>query len=300
MPRRSATALMMCLGLALGCATAASSLASAHGVTRSCSREGLTKANSLAQAAQAIVCAVDSRLLIIGDLHGSNEIPGFVGRLLDDASSQRPVRLGLELEGFEQQPIRTYVASRGTASDREALLHDDFWAVGDGRMSQAIVRLIERARQLRAEGRDVEVFTTVPEYPGEAAVKWAGGADAYRSAGMAQAIHREIETGPPHALVIAFMGNAHSAYVGPGRGNDATVTERLQADSPYVVNPGLHGGTTWNCMAGSCGPHLLEHAEAQPDSSAVVRMAAGRAGQPTQVWVRFPPLTPSPPAKEKK
>lgn len=256
---------------------------------------------SLTQAARAIACDVDGRrLLIVGDYHGSNEIPGLVAQLLSDASARRPVRLGLEMESFEQKPIQAYLASRGTAADRAALLHDDYWTAGEGRMSKAIVRLIERARKLREEGRDVGVFTTISDYPGDAVIKKAGGVNAYRSAAMAQAIDSEVRHGEAHRLVIAFMGNAHSAYVGPARGKDATVTERLLSDSPYIVNLDLHGGSSWNCQSDGCGPHPLEGGAGPTGSTSIVRTAQDRPGQPTQVWVRFPPLTVSPPAKEKK
>lgn len=50
-------------GLTPGCVTAASSSASVQSATCSCSREGFTGAKSLAQA---IVCAVEGRLLIVG------------------------------------------------------------------------------------------------------------------------------------------------------------------------------------------------------------------------------------------
>ncbi|HVC17289.1 MAG TPA: hypothetical protein VNE18_08310, partial [Rhodanobacter sp.] len=204
---------MMFIGLSLAwTAGAASPSNSSMGLSQSCATSRIDKAISLTQAAQAIACDTASqRLLIVGDYHGSNEIPDFVAQLLSDASAQRPVRLGLEMESFEQKPIQVYMASHGNAADRAALLHDDFWTVGQGRMSQAIVRLIERARKLREDGRDVEVFTTISDYPGDAVIKQAGGENAYRSAAMAQAIHSEVQHGAVHQLVIAFMGNTHSA-----------------------------------------------------------------------------------------
>ena len=239
-------------------------------------------------------------MLIVGDYHGSNEIPGFVAQLMSDASASRPVRLGLEMESFEQKPIQVYMASHGNAADRAALLHDDFWTAEDGRESKAIVRLIERVRKLREEGHDVEVFTAVPDYPGDAAIKQAGGVDAYRSAGMAQAIHNDVVHGAAHPLVIALMGSAHSAYIGPNRGKDSTVTERLLADSPYVVNLDLRGGSTWGCDSDGCGPHVLPNKTMPPNGSSVLRKSRGKSGAPTQVWLRLPPLTVSPPAKQRK
>lgn len=301
MSKRCVITCMLFLGLSSTWMAAVASPANPPAESpSSCPVNGFDRVRSPTQAAHAIACDVDGRqLLIVGDYHGSNEIPDFVAQLMSAASAKRPVRLGLEMESFEQEPIRVYMASKGAAADRAALLHDDFWTVGEGRTSQAIVRLIERARELRAEGREVEVFTTVPEYPGDTAVKKAGGLNAYRSAGTAQAIHTEVQHGAAHSLVMAFVGNAHSAYAGPARGSEATVTERLLSDSPYVVNLDLRGGSAWGCAPDGCGPHALVVKATPAKKGGVLRKAQNRSGQPTQVWVRFPLLTPSPPAKQK-
>jgi hypothetical protein len=294
----SALKVTMIFGLSL---TGSATFAASPKTSMYCSGSRFDKAVSLTQAAQAIVCdTANQRLLIVGDYHGSNEIPDFVAQLVSDASEQRPVRLGLEMETFEKKPIQMYMASHGTAADRAALLHDDFWTVGQGRMSQAIVRLIESVRKLREQGRDVDVFTTVTDYPGEAALKQAGGINAYRSAAMAQIIDGEVRHGAARQLVIAFMGNAHSAYTGPERGKDATVTERLLEDAPYLVNLDLHGGSIWGCNAGGCGQQALVGKAMPVDGSSLLRKAQGQSGEPTQVWLQFPPMTSSPPAKDKK
>lgn len=289
------------LGVALASpVVSASASGGPTGVPQPCSAAHFDEATSLTGAAKAIACdAASRRLVIVSDYHGSNEIPDFVARLLSDASTQRPVRLGLEIEAFEQKPIQAYVASHGTEADRAALLHDGFWAAGQGRTSQAIVRLIEQARKLREQGREVEVFTTVPAYPGDAAIKQAGGGDAYRSAAMAQTIHDEIQRGAPQQLVIALMGSAHSAYTGPNHGTDATVADRLLADSPYLVNIELHGGSAWDCQARDCGPHPLPSEATFRGHPGTLRKTATEPGEPVQVTLLLPPLTPSPPAKQK-
>lgn len=289
------------LGVVLACPMAAAS--SSHGTAgmqRPCAAAHFNTAATLTEAAGAVACDVaGQRLVVVSDYHGSNEIPDFVAQLVSDASARRPVRLGLEIEAFEQKPIQTYVASHGTAADRAALLHDGFWATGQGRTSQAIVRLVEQVRKLREQGRDVEVFATVPEYPGDAAIEQAGGGDAFRSAAMAQTIHDELQQGATHSLVVAFMGAAHSAYTGSGHGKDATVTDRLLADSPYLVNIELHGGSVWDCQVRDCGPHPLPSESVHPGNAGVLGKSPVRPGEPVQVTLQLPPLTPSPPAKQK-
>lgn len=278
--------------------TMLAALPSAHAA--SATARCLGHAASLMQAASAIVCdAADRPLLIVGDQHGSNEIPGFVARLVRDASARRPVRLGLELETFEQHAVQVYMASKGAAADRAALLHDNFWTVGQGRTSLAIVALIESVRALREQGRDVDVFTTVPDFPGEVAIKQAAGPNAYRSEKMAEAIHDQVQHGAAHQLVIAFMGTAHSTYSEAGPASDNSVTERLLADKPYLVNPLFHGGLAWNCTANACGPHQVPDASGAAASASLQHKVRKQSAEATQVSLQFPPLTASPPAKEK-
>ena len=293
-------AIVLGLVLAWPLATASASN-SPPGALQSCPASRVRTATSLADAAKVIACDTSNqRLLIVSDYHGSNEIPDFVAKLLTDASALRPVRLGREMEVFEQKPIQAYMASHGTEADRAALLHDGFWSMGQGRTSQAVVRLIEQARKLREQGRDVDVFTTVPEHPSGTAISQAGGDNAYRSEAMAQAIHSQLQQGAARQLVIAFMGSAHSAYTGPDRGKDATVTDRLLADSPYLVNIGLHGGSAWGCQAHGCSPHALQSEAVHSGDPGVLDKSPIRPGEPVQVTLQLPPLTPSPPAKEMK
>ncbi|MEP7185031.1 MAG: hypothetical protein ABI767_04270 [Rhodanobacter sp.] len=60
--------------------------------TSHCAKIGVAKVVSVAQAAQAIVCTVTDRsLLVVGEIHGSNETPDLVASLVEDALLNRPV-----------------------------------------------------------------------------------------------------------------------------------------------------------------------------------------------------------------
>lgn len=262
-----------------------------------CKQMPFAQITSLSQAAQAITCDnLDRRLIIVGDYHGSNEIPGFVERLIETASTHRPVRLGLEIEAFEQKPIQVFMESRGKAADRAALLHDGYWSVDQGRNSLAVVRLIEQARALRAQGHDVELFTMVPAYPGDAAIEKAGGNDAYWNRGLAESIQHELALTASGTLVIAFMGQAHAAFTQPTQANKATATDRLLSYSPYLVETIVHGQTR-SCTSEGCGSHAVGGSEVVPPN--ILGKVDAKPGAPETVYVRLPTLTPSPPAKAK-
>jgi hypothetical protein len=276
----------------------AGSISHATAAEVQCKSADLFQSSSLPQAEHSISCDVRNRkLLMIGDYHGSNEIPDFVGNLVKQTSAGRPVRLGLELDAFEQKTIDAYVHSAGTAADRSALLHDGYWSNGQGRTSQAIVRLIETVRALKSEGHDVGVFTMVPEYPGDSVIAKAGGDTAYWNFGIVQSIKAQLKNASPESLIIAFMGNEHFQFVSLDRGNQATVSEQLISDKPYLVNLRVHG-QAWNCSDNGCGVHevgLSAYTSKYPiASSSVIKNT-----EAVQAWISMPILTASPPAREK-
>src|ERR1043165_2111250 len=86
--------------------------------------------------------------LLIGDLHGTREIPAFVGQLVTAAAARRPVVLGLEVPPGHATAIQAYVASDGGAARRREMLADAWWQAEyqDGRRSVAMGDLIATGR----------------------------------------------------------------------------------------------------------------------------------------------------------
>jgi hypothetical protein len=262
--------------------------------------EQKTHFDSIDAVAHAVACATASRrLLVIGDLHGTNEIPDLLSKLVAAASTQRPVRLGLEIETFEQAPISAYVASKGTEADKAALLHDGWWTETDGRASGAIVRLIESMQVLRAAGRDVEVFTTSPVYPGDAAIKAAGGGESFKEKSMADAIQLALDHGAPDQLVITLMGNYHAGNLRPANENGQSVVERLAKSSPYFVLPIAKRGESSDCIQSGCGVHAFNDPRASGITGISLSPPADLGHGITQVKLTLPTMTASPPAKSK-
>jgi hypothetical protein len=104
------------------------------------------------------VAELKTRVLVIGETHGSNEHPAFAkGVVCQLLAANKPVILGLEIPENEQVAINHYLQSNGTADDRRVLQQGKFWQgkIQDGRSSVAMFGLIETVRKLKQSGQKV-------------------------------------------------------------------------------------------------------------------------------------------------
>ncbi|MDP1827550.1 MAG: hypothetical protein Q8L48_30040 [Archangium sp.] len=133
-------------------------------------------------------------VVLLGEQHHTFECPRFAGQVLCAAAKDRPVVLGLELEGTEQARLDAYLAG-GPASD---LVAGGFWqrVPGDGRESQAMLELITRARELTSAGRAVKVIAIDTDPAGN------------RDLGMATTV-LAARAAAPDAPVVVLVGNVH-------------------------------------------------------------------------------------------
>src|SRR5262249_11590304 len=99
--------------------------------------------------------------LVLGDLHGTREIPGFVARMAATVASREPVVLALEIPPDESPAIQAFLASDGSAASRSKLIAGPWWqdVYQDGRRTVAMADLLETVRALRAAGRSIDVVT---------------------------------------------------------------------------------------------------------------------------------------------
>src|SRR5947207_10012966 len=99
--------------------------------------------------------------LLIGDLHGTREIPAFVGRLVATVAAREPVVLALEIPPTEARAIQGFLGSDGSAARRRELVAGTWWQerYQDGRRSVAMADLLETVRALRAAGKPIDVVT---------------------------------------------------------------------------------------------------------------------------------------------
>lgn len=259
----------------------------------------MAKVASVAQAAEAIVCTVTDRsLLVVGEIHGSNETPDLLASLVKDALANRPVRLGLEMQRSGQAALDTYLRSTGSAADQAWLLNSPPWSLRDGRSSTAMLRLIDTVRALRAAGNKVDVFAMEPDYGDQAAIASAGGMQKFKESGMAQSIQQAMRKGDSRQLVIALMGNFHSRYDGdhpPELG--LSVVECLAGHRPYVVFPFARTTKAWNCQQDGCAVHSYTSTEVPKGNLPLFVIDAEKPKGPTVVKLWLPKMTAALPAK---
>lgn len=216
------------------------------------SPDAVPRANAIKQ----VECQWGSRrLLIVGELHGTKEIPALLTDLVVAQSANRPIQLGLEWPLAQQAAVNRYLQSAGTAADLAELTKGPYWSHPDGRMSHAWLALLDKVRELRRQGRHIDVFMMEPDYGDAASIKAAGGVLLMKEAGMARAIQTVLSTAPPDTLVAALMGNYHSR-IGKNLPNpDSSVATRLRAFHPLILMPYARHQTAWFCGPDHCGSH---------------------------------------------
>ena len=190
------------------------------------------------------------RLIMIGEMHGTNETPALVARLIALRAREEPVLVGLEISADEQPAVDAFLRSGGGSSARDKLLAGAHWnrPMQDGRSGQAIVQLLEAIRLLRHAGRRIDVVCFD-----------LGGADATdanadRDAIMAANLRRAMDV-RPSLRTISLSGNVHNQIREKTEfGTHSPMAWNLRDLGPLSINiAGLHGAM-WNC-APNCGVH---------------------------------------------
>lgn len=96
-------------------------------------------------------------MLILGELHGSQEFPRLVADIAAAAAATGDVVVALELSADAQPAVDEYMESSGTAHDLLALLSHPAWQTEDGRTSAAVVELVETCRKSHQQGGPLTV-----------------------------------------------------------------------------------------------------------------------------------------------
>jgi len=268
--------------LAAGCATAPSARSSP---------EGADCGPAIPNIDQALKPEV---LLLLGEMHGTSEIPRFVGQLACQISSRHGVRVGLEIPTEEQARVDRFLGSPGEPVDHRALLAGPFWTreYQDGRSSQAMAALFEELRKLKRSGLPVEVFLFD-----------SGGVPPARDAAMATNI---LDQRRDHAkdVFLILSGNLHVRTV-KGTPWDADFVPMgwhlVQAGKSVVsLNNAYSGGATWACTGqstDSCGAHPQKGKD-RSLSSPSIEMTQGSEGYDGIFYVGA--ITASVPAVQQK
>lgn len=239
-------------------------------------------------------------LVLVGEIHGTSEIPAAFGRLVCRAAAGRPgetVLAGLEVLSTSQAAIDAFLASDGGAAAAQALLAQEFWAreYQDGRSSKAMLTLLDEIRRLRKAGLKIEVLALdVEHYDSPSA----------RDAAMAASLVEAIETVRP-AQTLVLVGNVHSRTLNgyPWDAKAAYVPLgallRARYENLIALDVKNSGGSAWICTsadAKDCGARD-QLAREMPGPLPRIDMdpaAAPRTGHDGALFIG--PVTASPPA----
>lgn len=200
------------------------------------------------------------RILLIGEIHGSQEGPALVAEAACSAASRGlPVLIALEIPLEEKDNIDTFLNSDGSDAARSTLLQGKFWQKDyqDGRSSVAMLDMIDslRAQQLAGHQLSVVLLDRFPRFA----------TPQLRDTFMADRLINAVEAAGTDAFVISITGNVHSRSTQGVPWNSAYLPSGLALNNKWpertlsilLTNP---PGEAWTCFdadPASCEAHKI-------------------------------------------
>jgi hypothetical protein len=189
--------------------------------------------------------------LMLGEVHGTLEIPAFVGQLAASVAQREPVVLALEIPVQHAESIEAYLASDGSPASRQRLVASTWWQwpIQDGLRSVAMADLIETIRRLRAAGEPIEVVLIDDETKTSAEER-------------EEAMTRKViaaRRAHPNAALLVYAGNLHmcTREIASKPGFQWMAMRVASAGIELVSLDARYGdGTAWVCLgdtAEDCG-----------------------------------------------
>ena len=209
------------------------------------------------EAAKTLVASAGvSRLILLGEMHGTREIPRLVAHVVSHYAAEGPVLLGLEIPGSGQADLRRYLDSAGGEADRAALLSTPFWQVDgdqhDGRRSHDVLDLIEHVRRLRTEGHDASLLA----YDAEPGPRLDGNARDRIMAARVRASFNAL----PRGRLLVLTGNVHAKLFRPENAPpqmQMPMGHWLLDLEPWSVDIQGMRGEFWACMNRRCDKQII-------------------------------------------
>jgi len=196
-------------------------------------------------------------IIVIGEVHGSNEPPQFIEALVCQSLKQG-YRTALALELSDKEGLyKEYLSSSGDEMALKELFKDHLWTPSraDGRSSEAILNLIESLRLRFSKGEDVAFipFTgtldAAPFFDTESKTLLDENTffDANEKA-MADAIISGSETSNAEKTIV-LVGSTHArnGKITFGDLNYRAMGDFLDPSNTVRLNAVTSTGTAWNC-----------------------------------------------------
>ena len=230
--------------------------------------------------------------LVLGDLHGTQELPAFVGGVVAQLAAHQPVVLALEIPADQTLGIPAFLDSDGGPAARVAVLRDPFWrdAYQDGRRSDAMLALIDQARQLRAAGKRVDVDRFDPVLPGPPSQE-------SREEAMAQHLIA-TRAARPDAVLVVYVGNLHAVRTEHEAIPGFAWMARRMARAGVVftsLGPRWQSGTAWTCPNADPADCGATPVKGKGGPAGIITMGATPGGH-YDGWFDVGPVQASPPA----
>lgn len=239
---------------------------------------------------EAIAESDTAKYIVIGDYHGTREIPAFFGDLICHLFAQdRQLAVGLEWPASARGAFTAYLA-RPDALNRGRLLEALGGGIRDGRGSAAMLALVDRLRPHHAAARlDFVLIQPLPEDSPSAYERRM--ADL-----LMQADRDNVDT------IIVLVGNVHAMRQPPppvpgSPGGELTpMAMFLPPAETLTFNVSGYFGASWSCRRGGDGDFDCRSwplQEGAPGPRGLVRTHEDRFDGRYSVGV---PFTASPPA----
>lgn len=224
------------------------------------------------------------RIVVLGEIHGTREVPELVGELACHLSEHGQVLVGLEVPRWLTEDIEAFVDGEVGS---QALLADEYWqsAIQDGRQSRGMLNLLRRIGEVAATGRQVVARgfdDAVMVFEGEPPPEHT------RDELMARNVLR-YRSESASDFVLVLVGNHHarrSSSPGPSMATLLPESETLTVDVRFLR------GDAWNCRDRKCGVHALP---SRDRTSPLLRLKTISSG-PYAATIVLPEATASPPA----
>ncbi len=215
-----------------------------------------------------------STVVLLGEMHGTNESPQFLTNAICDALQRgHSVTVGLELPRTETPLFEEYLASPGGDQAEKRLLEGSFWqrSYQDGRTSHAMLALIRDLRQHKAADRPVRLILI--DDPGA----------PKRDRVMSTLVQAAVSASPNDVFLV-LTGNVHNR-INQGTRMGYLLRQALPKTRLVSLNVAHQGGQAWVCLSNKpCGVQQLG-GKADRESGVELFPASARAAYDGQYYV---------------